>query len=110
VAHATDYSGYPDCRPEYIQAYQTMANVATRRGVEGRPITIEAPLLQLTKADIVKKGLALNAPLDQTWSCYQGDRKACGRCDSCLLRLKGFQAAGVKDPIKYETIPDWYTL
>lgn len=108
-AHAMDYSGYPDCRPEYFQAFQTLANLATRRGVEGTPITIKTPILNLSKADIIKKGVELKAPFEDTWSCYQGDRKACGRCDSCLLRLKGFHEAGVEDPLRYEHYPSWYT-
>jgi len=107
-ANAMDYSGYPDCRPEYIRAYQAMADLATRRGVEGRPIRIEAPLLYMTKADIIKSGIRLGAPLEKTWSCYKGGEKACGRCDSCIIRLKGFKEAGVDDPIKYEYYPDWY--
>ena len=107
--NAVDYSGYPDCRPEYIQAYQKMANLATKKGVEGRSIKIEAPLLQLTKSEIIKTGLKLNAPLADTWSCYRGEELACGRCDSCILRLKGFKDAGVEDPIQYEHYPDWYT-
>ncbi|RLF33825.1 MAG: 7-cyano-7-deazaguanine synthase QueC [Thermoplasmata archaeon] len=107
-ANAIDYSGYPDCRPEYIRAYQAMADLATRRGVEGRPIRIEAPLLYMTKADIIKSGIRLGAPLEKTWSCYKGGEKACGRCDSCIIRLKGFKEAGVDDPIKYEYYPDWY--
>ncbi len=106
--HAMDYSGYPDCRPEYLQAFQAMANLATRRGVEGRPILIKAPILHLTKAEIIKKGIELGVPFEYTWSCYQGKRKACGRCDSCLLRLKGFQEAGLDDPISYEQYPNWY--
>jgi len=108
-AHATDSSGYPDCRPEYIQAYQAMSNQATRRGVEGKPILIQAPLLQFTKTEIIKKGVGLKAPLGLTWSCYQGGRTACGRCDSCLLRLKGFQDIGIPDPLPYSTYPPWYT-
>jgi len=107
--NAVDYSGYPDCRPEYIQAYQKMADLATKKGIEGRPIKIEAPLLQLTKSEIIKTGLKLNAPLVDTWSCYRGGELACGRCDSCVLRLKGFKDAGVEDPIQYEHYPDWYT-
>ena len=103
-----DYSGYPDCRPEYIKAYQKMANLATKRGVEGKFIRIEAPLLHLTKAKIIKRGLELYVPFEKTWSCYQGDRKACGKCDSCLLRLKGFKEAGYRDPIDYKSLPDWY--
>jgi len=107
--NAVDYSGYPDCRPEYIQAYQKMADLATKKGIEGRSIKIEAPLLQLTKSEIIKTGLKLNAPLADTWSCYRGEKLACGRCDSCVLRLKGFKDAGVEDPIQYEHYPDWYT-
>jgi 7-cyano-7-deazaguanine synthase len=107
-ATSTDYSGYPDCRPEYIRAFQKMADLATKKGVEGKPIKINAPLLHMTKADIINKGLELGAPLEKTWSCYIGDEKACGRCDSCLLRLKGFKEAGVKDPIEYNHLPDWY--
>ena len=106
--NAVDYSGYPDCRPEYVQAYQKMADLATKKGIEGRPIKIEAPLLQLTKSEIIKTGLKLNAPLVDTWSCYRGGELACGRCDSCVLRLKGFKDAGVEDPIQYEHYPDWY--
>ena len=107
-ATAQDYSGYPDCRPEYIKAYQKMADLATKRGVEGRSIRIEAPLLYLTKAEIIKRGLELHVPFEKTWSCYQGGRKACGKCDSCLLRLKGFKEAGYRDPIDYKSLPDWY--
>jgi len=103
-----DYSGYPDCRPEYIIAYQKMADLATKRVVEGRSIKIEAPLLYLTKAEIIKRGLKLYAPFEKTWSCYQGNIKACGKCDSCLLRLKGFKEAGYHDPIDYKSLPDWY--
>jgi 7-cyano-7-deazaguanine synthase len=105
---ATDYAGYPDCRPQYIEAFQKMADLATKRGVEGKSIKINTPLLHLSKADIIKKGLELGAPLEKTWSCYSGGDKACGRCDSCLLRLKGFNEAGTRDHIKYEFLPDWY--
>ena len=107
-ATVTDYSGYPDCRSEYIKAFQKMADLATKKGVEGKPIKIKAPLLHMTKADIIKKGLILGAPFEKTWSCYMGGRKACGRCDSCLLRLKGFKEAGSRDPIEYEHLLDWY--
>lgn len=107
-ATATDYSGYPDCRDEYIKAFQKMANLATKKGVEGKTIEIRAPLINMTKADIIKKGLDLGAPFEKTWSCYVGDEKACGRCDSCLLRLKGFKEAGAKDPIDYNQLPNWY--
>jgi 7-cyano-7-deazaguanine synthase len=99
--NAVDYSAYPDCRPEYINAYQQLANLATKRGVHGKRIRIKAPLLHLTKAEIIRKGLQMNVPFSKTWSCYHGEVKACGRCDSCLLRLKGFQEAGVKDPLPY---------
>lgn len=108
-ATATDFSGYPDCRPEYIEAFQKMADLATKCSVEGKSIKIKAPLLHLSKAEIIKKGLEIKAPLEKTWSCYAGDVEACGRCDSCLLRLKGFQEAGVKDPLTYKSLPDWYT-
>ena len=104
----TDYSGYPDCRSEYIKAYQIMADLATKKGVEGNSITIETPLINLTKSDIIKKGIELKVPLKYTWSCYQGKDKACGKCDSCLLRLKGFKQAGLKDPIEYDSYPNWY--
>ena len=107
-ATATDYAGYPDCRSEYIKAFQEMADLAIKRGVEGRPIKIQAPLLHLAKAEIVKKGLEFGVPFENTWSCYQGGKKACGQCDSCLLRLKGFKEAGVLDPLSYEFLPDWY--
>ena len=103
-ATSQDYSGYPDCRPEYIKSYQKMANLATKRGIEGNSIIIEAPLLYLTKAEIIKKGLDLQVPFKKTWSCYKGDKKACGRCDSCLLRLKGFKEAGSHDPIEYNIV------
>lgn len=108
--NATDYSGYPDCRPEYIKAYQNMANLATKKTVEGHPIKIETPLISLSKADIIRRGVELEAPFHLTWSCYRGKDKACGRCDSCILRLKGFKEAGIRDPIPYETYPDWYNL
>jgi 7-cyano-7-deazaguanine synthase len=108
-ANAVDYSGYPDCRPEYIQAYQQLASLATKKGIQGKTIRIEAPLLHLTKAEIIAMGLALYVPFVDTWSCYRGGKKACGKCDSCLLRLKGFQEAAVKDPLPYETVPAWYS-
>ena len=107
-ATATDYSGYPDCRPEFIDAFQKLSNIATKKGLENKPIKIIAPLLALTKSQIIKKGLKLKVPLDKTWSCYMGCKKACGRCDSCLLRLKGFKELGASDPIKYKYLPDWY--
>jgi len=101
-ANAIDYSGYPDCRPEFFQAFEEMLELGTKRGVLGHPVRIEHPILKKTKAEIVKLGLKLNAPLHLTWSCYRGGEKACGHCDSCVLRLKGFKEAGAKDPVPYE--------
>ena len=101
-ATARDYSGYPDCRPEFYDAFEKMAEKGTKRGVEGEPISIRYPLIDMSKADIVKRANELDVPLDLTWSCYRGGEKACGRCDSCKLRLKGFEEAGIKDPIEYE--------
>jgi 7-cyano-7-deazaguanine synthase len=101
-ANAVDYSGYPDCRPEFFQAFERVLEVGTRRGVEGRPMRVIAPLLRKSKADVVRLGKELEAPLDLTWSCYRGGAKACGQCDSCLLRLKGFKEAGYADEIEYE--------
>lgn len=103
-ANSVDYSGYPDCRAEFFQAYEDMLSVGTRSGVEGAPISIETPILFLSKEEIVRLGTELDAPLGLTWSCYRGGVKACGRCDSCILRLKGFADAGVEDPIAYEVI------
>ena len=101
--NAVDYSGYPDCRPEFIQLFQQLANYSTKAGVQDeRQIVIETPLLQLSKKDIVLLGKKLHAPLELTTSCYNGDQVACGQCDSCVLRLKGFADAGVIDPILYE--------
>lgn len=101
-ANAVDYSGYPDCRPEFFKAFQHALEVGTKTGVEGRTIKIEHPLLFLSKGEIVKLGMKLGAPLHLTWSCYKGGGKACGKCDSCVLRLKGFQEAGHRDQIPYE--------
>ena len=100
-ANVLDYSGYPDCRPEYLEAFQRMANLATKRAVEGKRVEIKAPLLRLSKAEIIKKGAKLGVPFELTWSCYKGGKKACGKCDSCLLRLKGFAEAGLEDPLGY---------
>ena len=103
-ANQLDYSGYPDCREEYIRAFEQMANLATKAGVEGKSkFTIHTPLIRMTKAEIIRKGLALGLDYSLTWSCYDPTRKglACGLCDSCRLRLKGFKEAGCKDPIKY---------
>ncbi len=100
--NAIDYSGYPDCRPEYIESYEKMANLATREGVEGRKLSIETPLLSITKGEIIKTGLKLGVDYSKTITCYDPiDGKSCGKCDSCLLRLKGFEEAGIEDPIEY---------
>ena len=100
--NALDYSGYPDCRPEFIQLFQQLADYSTKASVaDGRKIKIETPLIQLSKQEIVKLGVRLAAPLELTTSCYRGGDVACGTCDSCLLRLKGFAEAGLKDPIAY---------
>ncbi len=101
--NAVDYSGYPDCRPQYIAAFQTMANLATRAGVEGQPLTIHTPLMDLGKGDIIKAGSALGVDYSLTVSCYQATDEglACGRCDSCRLRRQGFIDAGVADSTRY---------
>lgn len=100
---AVDYSGYPDCRPEYIAAYEKMANLATKRGVEGRPVEIRTPLINLTKAQTVQLGDKLGVDYALTVSCYQANEQgeACGVCDSCRLRIKGFEQAGLPDPTRY---------
>jgi 7-cyano-7-deazaguanine synthase len=104
--NALDYSGYPDCRPEYIAAYEQMANLATRRGTEGHPLTIHTPLINLTKAQIISCGIELGVDYALTRSCYDpspgGD--ACGACDSCILRLKGFAENGIPDPAPYQAV------
>ena len=100
--NAVDYSGYPDCRPEFIEAFERMANLATRAGVEGTlRLRIHTPLIRLTKAQIVRRAADLGVDFGLTWSCYepQADGRACGRCDSCLLRAKGFREAGLPDPV-----------
>ena len=101
--NALDYSGYPDCRPEYIEAFEAMANLATKAGVEGARLRIQTPLMQMTKAQIIRRGLELGVDYAQTHSCYDpdGDGLACGHCDSCVLRRRGFAAAGVADPTAY---------
>lgn len=98
--NAVDYSGYPDCRPEFFQAYQTALKRGLKTGVEGTTIKIYTPLIYKTKAQIIKMGLKLKVPYELTWSCYQGGRKPCGKCDSCLLRQRGFEAVGIKDPVR----------
>jgi 7-cyano-7-deazaguanine synthase len=101
--NAIDYSGYPDCRPEFIEAFEYLANLATKAGVEGRRFQIHTPLIKFSKADIIRKAVEFGVDLSLTHSCYDPtpDDLACGECDSCLLRLKGFREAGIKDPIRY---------
>ena len=104
--NAIDYSGYPDCRPEFIRAFETLANLATRAGVEGRRFHIQTPLIALTKAEIIRKGLGLGVDYSLTRSCYAPDSagRACGRCDACVLRLRGFREVGIEDPALYQGI------
>jgi 7-cyano-7-deazaguanine synthase len=101
--NAIDYSGYPDCRPEFIEAFENLANLGTKAGVEGRRFQIHTPLIKFSKAEIIRKAIELGVDLSLTHSCYDPTRKgfACGECDSCLLRLKGFREAGMEDPIRY---------
>jgi 7-cyano-7-deazaguanine synthase len=101
--NAVDYSGYPDCRPAFIEAYQRMARLATKAGVEGREMTIHTPLIDLTKAEIIQKGMRLGVDYSMTVSCYQADGagRACGVCDSCRIRREGFSVAGISDPTRY---------
>ena len=106
-ANAMDYSGYPDCRPEYFRAFQNMARLATRAGVEeGRGVTIHTPLIDLSKREIIERGLALGVDFALTLTCYDpsSDGAACGRCEACLLRLKGFRELGFEDPASYQTV------
>jgi 7-cyano-7-deazaguanine synthase len=102
--NAVDYSGYPDCRPEYISAFEALANLATKSAVEGQKLSIHAPLIDMTKAQIVHAGMALGVDYSQTVSCYQANLEglACGRCESCRLRRQGFEQAGVQDPTRYQ--------
>jgi 7-cyano-7-deazaguanine synthase len=102
-ANAVDYSGYPDCRPEYMHAFETLANLATRAAVEGGKLTLHTPIISLSKADIIKRGAALGVNYAETVSCYQatGEGLACGRCDACRIRRAGFEAAGISDPTRY---------
>ncbi|MGA9666210.1 MAG: 7-cyano-7-deazaguanine synthase QueC [Gallionella sp.] len=104
--NAVDYSGYPDCRPEYIEAFERMANLATKAAVEGHPLSIHAPLLHVSKAEIIRQGQALGVDFADTVSCYQADEsgRACGVCDSCRLRRAGFIAAGIDDPTRYRVL------
>ena len=102
-ANAVDYSGYPDCRPDYMRAFEALANLATKAAVEGRKLTLHTPIIELTKADIIRRGMKLGVDYALTVSCYQAtsDGLACGQCDSCRLRRGGFEAAGVADPTRY---------
>jgi 7-cyano-7-deazaguanine synthase len=102
--NALDYSGYPDCRPEFIKAFETMANLATKQSVEGDKIQIKTPLINMTKAEIIKKGLSLGVDYSETTSCYDANSlgEACGECDACVLRKNGFSSANVEDPTKYQ--------
>lgn len=102
--NAVDYSGYPDCRPDYIEAFEKMANLATKAGVEGKKLQIHTPLIDMTKAEIIRTGIALDVDYSRTVSCYQADLqgKACGVCDSCRYRKKGFEEAGIEDVTRYQ--------
>jgi len=104
--NAVDYSGYPDCRPEFIESFERMANLATRAGVEEQKLTVHAPLIDMTKAQIIQRGIALDVDYSLTVSCYQADDQgaACGVCDSCFLRREGFVGAGVPDPTRYANV------
>ena len=103
--NAVDYSGYPDCRPEYIASFEKMANLATKAAIEGQPLSIHTPLIALSKAQIIQQGVDLGVDYGMTVSCYQADEtgRACNRCDSCRLRHEGFAAAGIPDPTRYQT-------
>ncbi|MCL2607045.1 MAG: 7-cyano-7-deazaguanine synthase QueC [Methanomassiliicoccaceae archaeon] len=100
-ANTVDYSGYPDCRKEFFTAFEEMLSKGTKAGAEGHPIRIVTPILNLSKAEIIRSGKTLGAPLHLTWSCYSGGKKACGHCDSCLIRSKGFEDAGYEDEVEY---------
>jgi 7-cyano-7-deazaguanine synthase len=102
AVNSVDFSGYPDCTPEFVEAFQRTLEVGTKAGRSGNPVKVIAPIIRLSKAQIVSEAVRLGVPLELTWSCYRGGPKACGRCDSCILRLEGFAEAGLKDPIDYE--------
>ncbi len=106
-ANALDYSGYPDCRPEFFSAMRDTLNTGTKLGIS-KGFNLEVPLQYLKKSEIIKLGMSLGVPYELTHSCYLGGEKACGKCDSCLLRLKGFMEAGIKDPVEYEYLPEFY--
>ncbi|MDY6833187.1 MAG: 7-cyano-7-deazaguanine synthase QueC [Chloroflexota bacterium] len=103
--NAIDYSGYPDCRPEFIEAFQTALNTGTKVAIMGKPFDIQTPLINLTKGEIIRWGISLGVDYSLTWSCYQGGEKACGECGSCMLRQRGFQEAGINDPLEYCHVP-----
>jgi 7-cyano-7-deazaguanine synthase len=102
AANSVDFSGYPDCTPKFLASFQKVLDVGTKAGKEGHAVKVEAPLLRMSKGEIVKEALRLKVPLEHTWSCYAGGAKACGLCDSCQLRRRGFSEAGTRDPIEYE--------
>jgi len=102
AVNSVDFSGYPDCTPDFLEAFQRVLDIGTKAGKEGRKLKIEAPILRMSKAEIVREAVRLKVPLELTWSCYRGGVKACGKCDSCLLRLQGFEEAGIEDPLEYE--------
>jgi 7-cyano-7-deazaguanine synthase len=102
ATNSVDFSGYPDCTAEFMSAFQSTLDIGTKAGREGRGIRIEAPILTKSKGDIVREAIRLKVPMGDTWSCYKGGVKACGKCDSCLLRLRGFSEAGIRDPLEYE--------
>ena len=106
AANAVDFSGYPDCTPEFIDAFQETLRVGTKKGVSGPPVRVLAPLIDMSKADIVREAMRLGVPLEKTWSCYAGGERACGVCDSCRFRLRGFDEAGETDPLGYERRDD----
>lgn len=104
-AHAEDYSGYPDCRPEFFRAFERMVKLGTKSGVEGKEIKIFTPLINKKKSEIIREGLRLGVPFGLTWSCYKGGRLPCGKCDSCYYRAKGFRELGIEDPLLVGTVP-----
>jgi len=105
-ANAVDFSGYPDCRPEFYRAFNKIIAVGTKAGVEKRTLEVKTPLMRKTKGEIIQLGNRLGVPFELTWSCYQGGRRPCGECDSCYFRAKGFKEAGIKDPLLAGTVPE----
>lgn len=105
-AHSLDYSGYPDCRPEFYRAFSKVISCGTKVGVEKRRIEIKTPLIHKTKTQIIKLGFRLGVPFELTWSCYRGQKKPCGECDSCYFRTEGFRGAGIEDPLRAGTVPE----